>query len=114
MSTGLDAVEFFAADGLDLVVRRGSVRSPFAGAAPFYVLAESVGPRGADLLDELAAAIEPVDGVRDAAVATSEADRARLWALREGQTDALAPLRPVKLDVAVPVPALARLPRTAA
>ena len=104
--TGLDAVEFFATDGLDLVVRRGSVRSPFAGAAPFYVLAESVGPRGADLLDELAAAIEPVDGVRDAAVATSEADRARLWALREGQTDALAPLRPVKLDVAVPVPAL--------
>ena len=45
--------------------------------------------------------------MRDAAVAHADADRARLWALREGHTEALAPLRPVKLDVAVPVPALA-------
>jgi FAD/FMN-containing dehydrogenase len=115
---GLDAVEFFTAEGLELVLARGAVRPPFAGAAPVLVLAEAVGPDADSLLADLGAVVSDAGGVRDVAVATSDADRARLWALREAHTEALAPLHPVKLDVAVPVPLLgaflARLPSVVA
>ena len=103
---GLDAVEFITAEGVDLVVARGLARLQFAGVAPVCVLAEAVGPSPAAIADTLATAVEPVEGVLDAAVATTESERAGLWALREGHTEALAPLTPVKLDVAVPVPAM--------
>jgi FAD/FMN-containing dehydrogenase len=103
---GLDAVEFVTAEGVDLVVARGLARLQFAGVAPVCVLAEAVGPSAAAIADTLATAVEPVEGVLDAAVATTESERAGLWALREGHTEALAPLTPVKLDVAVPVPAM--------
>ena len=66
-----------------------------------------MGPDADLLVEALAEAVAGVDGVRDAAVAVGDADRKRLWALREAHTEVLAPLRPVKLDVAVPVPALA-------
>jgi FAD/FMN-containing dehydrogenase len=72
-----------------------------------HVLAEAVGPDAEALSDALAAALEDVPGLQDAALATSETDRARLWALRESHTEVLAPLDPVKLDVAVPLAALA-------
>jgi len=103
---GLDAVEFVTAEGVDLVVARGLARLQFAGVAPVYVLAEAVGSSAASIADALATAVEPVEGVLDAAVATTGRERAGLWALREGHTEALAALTPVKLDVAVPVPAL--------
>ncbi len=104
---GLDAVEFLTAEGLELVLARGAGRAPFRAAAPVLVLAEAVGPDADSLVADLAAVVPGVGGVRDVAVATSDADRARLWALREAHTEALAPLHPVKLDVAVPVPLLA-------
>jgi FAD/FMN-containing dehydrogenase len=82
------------------------------------VLAEAVGPDADALVEALAEGVAAADGVRDAAVAVTEAERKRLWALREAHTEVLAPLRPVKLDVAVPVPALAtfvaELPRVTA
>jgi FAD/FMN-containing dehydrogenase len=59
------------------------------------------------LSEALAEALEELPGLQDAALATSETDRARLWALRESHTEVLAPLEPVKLDVAVPIVALA-------
>ena len=104
---GLDAVEFVTADGIDLVLAAGRAAAPFRERAAVHVLAEAVGPDGDLLVEALAAAVPGVEGVRDAAVAVADADRRRLWALREAHTEVLAPLRPVKLDVAVPVPALA-------
>jgi FAD/FMN-containing dehydrogenase len=104
---GLDAVEFYTAAGLELVLAAGRARTPFADPAPVHVLAEAVGPDAEALSDALAAALEDVPGLQDAALATSETDRARLWALRESHTEVLAPLDPVKLDVAVPLAALA-------
>ena len=104
---GLDAVEFLTADGLEVVLASGRGRAPFPEFAPVHVLAEAVGPDADTLVDALADAAGGVDGVRDGAVVATETDRAELWGLREAQTEVLAPMRPVKLDVAVPVPALA-------
>jgi FAD/FMN-containing dehydrogenase len=103
---GLDAVEFLTGEGLDAVVAAGRGRRPFQGSAPVHVLAEAVGPDPDRLVDALAEAAELVPGVLDGAVAASDSDRAGLWRLREAHTEVLAPLRPLKLDVAVPVPAL--------
>jgi FAD/FMN-containing dehydrogenase len=115
---GLDAVEFFTDEGLQLVLAAGRARAPFAVRAPVLVLAEAVGADADALVDALAEVAGAAAGVLDAAVATADADRGRLWALREAHTEVLAPLRPVKLDVAVPVPALgtflAHLPSTTA
>jgi FAD/FMN-containing dehydrogenase len=115
---GLDALEFYTAAGLDLVLAAGRARAPFAGSAPVHVLAEAVGPDAEELSDALAAALDELPGLQDAALATSETDRARLWALRESHTEVLAPLEPVKLDVAVPLASLAafldRLPAVVA
>ncbi len=104
---GLDAVEFYTAAGQDLVVGAGRARPVFATSAPVYVLAEAVGADADELSEALAAALEEAPGLQDAALATGEADRARLWALRENHTEVLARLEPVKLDVAVPLPAFA-------
>lgn len=110
---GLDAAEFFTDDGLRLVLGQGRSTPPFRERHPVYLLVEAVasdaGPdpgRAPD--EELARLLEGLDGLRDAVVAAGAADRRRLWALREGHTDAVALHGPpVKLDVAIPVPALA-------
>ena len=58
----------------------------------------------AGLLDALAGAA----GVRDVAVAADASDAARLWAYREQLTEAISRLGvPHKLDVSLPIPALA-------
>jgi len=104
---GLDAVEFLTAEGLEAVVAKGRGRAPFPEFAPVHVLAEAVGSDPDALIDALGDVADGVDGVRDGAVAASDTDRAGLWGLREAHTEVLAPMRPVKLDVAVPVAALA-------
>jgi FAD/FMN-containing dehydrogenase len=104
---GLDAVEFLTADGVDLVLAAGRAPAPFRRRAAVHVLAEAVGPDADILVGALADAVGGVEGVGEAAVAVADTDRKRLWALREAHTEVLAALRPVKLDVAVPVPALA-------
>ena len=84
-----------------------------AGLAPLprsaaYLLLEAAGP-GA--LDDLAGVI----GDREAAVAESAADRARLWAYRERHPEAAGFLGvPVKLDVLVPAAQWVRLASSAA
>jgi len=53
---------------------------------------------------------QDAEQVLDATVASSAADRARLWRLREGHTEAIgAAGMPVKLDVSVPADRLAEL-----
>ncbi|MGP8002053.1 MAG: FAD-binding oxidoreductase [Streptosporangiaceae bacterium] len=100
---GLLSAEFFTAAGLDILVSRAGLVPPLARPAPAYLLLEAAGPGALDDLAQLA-------GDRDAAVAESAADRARLWAYRERQPEAAGFLgTPLKLDVAVPAAHWTRL-----
>ncbi|MGO8961819.1 MAG: FAD-binding oxidoreductase [Streptosporangiaceae bacterium] len=114
---GLSAAELCFPDGLALVARHLGVPLPLAGAGGAYVLIEVAGE--SDPLDDVLAALEAAEQVLDATAASSAADRARLWALRESHTEAISSVGvPVKLDVCVPVDHLAelteRLPATVA
>ena len=102
----LEAAELFYADGLALVREQTGLAAPFAAEHPAFVLAECAGH--SDPTDDLLAALEQSEGVRDATVATDARGRHALWAYRESHTEAInAAGVPVKLDVAVPLPALA-------
>lgn len=101
---GLEAADYFHDDGLRLVLKHQGLGPPFPAAYPVYVLAEVAGPAA---LDDLAQALAGVAQVKDAALGGSLRDRRRLWALREGHTEAInAAGTPVKLDVALPAPHL--------
>ncbi|HEX2141453.1 MAG TPA: FAD-linked oxidase C-terminal domain-containing protein, partial [Candidatus Limnocylindria bacterium] len=95
--------ELMFEDGIGLVVRHAGLSHPFSRPHPAYLLVEVDG--ASDPTDELAAAIEAGGAlVHDAVLATDEAQRARLWQLRERHTEAVnAAGVPHKLDVAVPV-----------
>jgi FAD/FMN-containing dehydrogenase len=113
----LEAAELFLAAGLALVREKTGLPAPFAEEHPAYVLVECA--QRADPTDELLAALEECAEVRDATVATDVRGRHALWAYRESHTEAInAAGVPVKLDVAVPLPALAdcvaSLPKTIA
>ena len=104
--------------GLDLpilIASRDSILMAHAGLAPplrvpaeAYLLLEASGPGAfGDLAD--------VIGDREAAVAESAADRARLWSYRERHPEAAGFLGvPVKLDVSVPAAQWVRLASSAA
>ncbi len=105
---GVSAAELCFDSGLALVARHLGVRSPLAGAGGAYVLIEVA--RESDPGDDLLAALESCEQVLDATVASSAADRARLWELREGHTESISSAGvPVKLDVSVPGTRLAEL-----
>ena len=56
------------------------------------------------MLDDLAAALQSMPGMRDAVVAADGPGRRRLWALREGVTEAISSVGiPHKLDVGLPL-----------
>lgn len=104
---GLQAVEVFYQDGLDLVCAHGGLEPPFAARRPVYLLVEVAG-RG-EVVDDLAGALAEVE-VDDAAtaVADDDAGAARLWAYRERHTEAISSLGvPHKLDVTLPIGSLA-------
>ncbi|HWH30071.1 MAG TPA: FAD-binding oxidoreductase [Mycobacteriales bacterium] len=96
---GLRAAELLLDDGLALVRDELGLPAPLRRPAPVLLLLEAeAGLAGA------------LDGgpVLDVAVAADAADAARLWACREGLTEALARLgtrlgTPHKLDVSLPV-----------
>jgi FAD/FMN-containing dehydrogenase len=109
----LSAAEFLLADGLELVRGHFGLAAPLREPAPVYLLLEVADAdrpgRAAELEDELAAVLAEQPAVLDAVLAASQADRGRLWRLREGHAEAIAAAgRPVKLDVAVPLSELAR------
>jgi FAD/FMN-containing dehydrogenase len=105
---GVSAAELCFPAGLALVGKQLGVPVPLAGAGGAYVLVEVAGQ--SDPVDELLAALETSGQVLDATVASSAADRARLWQLREGHTEAINSVGvPVKLDVSVPSGRLAEL-----
>ncbi len=104
----LSAAELCFGPGLALVARHLGVRAPLEGAGGAYVLVEVAAE--SDPVDDLLAALEACDQVLDATMASSAADRARLWELRESHTEAISSVGvPVKLDVSVPASRLAEL-----
>jgi FAD/FMN-containing dehydrogenase len=98
----LSAAELCYAEGVDLVRAHTGLPAPFRAAYPAYVVVECAGR--ADPTDELLEMLEGCDAVGDATVANDAAGRTKLWAYREGQTEAVnAAGVPVKLDVCVPL-----------
>lgn len=101
----VEAAEFFQQSGLDLVCAHDGLRPPFARPSPTYLLLEVSGTSdevAAGVLDELG------DTIEDAVVEPGPGHR--LWAYREGHTEAISSASstpPVKLDVAVPLNRLA-------
>ncbi len=105
---GISAAELCFAPGLALSARLLGIGLPLEGSGGAYVLVEVAGK--SDPLDELLAALEKCDQVLDATVASTAADRARLWAPREHHTEAINSVGvPLKLDVSVPMDRLAEL-----
>jgi FAD/FMN-containing dehydrogenase len=105
---GVSAAELCFAPGLALVARHLGAAVPLEGAGGAYVLIEVAG--AGEPLEDLMAVLEASEQVLDATVASSAADRGRLWALREGHTEAISAAGlPVKLDVSVPIDRLAEL-----
>jgi len=103
---GLEAAEYMVRPGVDLVRSVFGTPDPFDRPHPAYLVVEVAG--ATDPLPEVAAAVDGLAGVLDAAVAGSERQRQALWELRERHTDALAAVGPPrKYDVSIP---LARLP----
>ena len=102
----LESCDFFLDEGLQLVLDHQRRESPLRTRAPFYVLAECAAR--SDPTEELAEALERA-GIDDALVADDTTSRERLWALREGHSEAInAAGIPHKLDVGVPLHELSR------
>jgi FAD/FMN-containing dehydrogenase len=102
----LQSLELFLRAGLDLVCRVTGAAHPFVEPHPVFLLAEAAGPT--DPMPAMAAALDSVPSVADAAVATDSIRRAELWRYREGHTEAINTLgAPHKLDVTLPAPELA-------
>ncbi|MDH5265611.1 MAG: FAD-binding oxidoreductase, partial [Betaproteobacteria bacterium] len=100
---------------LDLVLRHiPNRRDPFAQPYPWYVLVElfdsAEGAGASEILGNALGEAAEEGLVTDAVLASSEAQRLDLWALREDVSDAQkAEGVSVKHDVSVPVSAMARL-----
>ncbi len=96
----VQAAEYFEAEGVELVRAVTGLPLPLGRGYPAYLLAETAGADAAERLARLPA-------LADAAVATDQGSRDRLWAYRERHTDAISAVGiPHKLDVAVPIGAL--------
>jgi len=110
----LTSFELFSDFCLDLVMRHfADSRAPLSARHPFYVLIELTDSHPAEhvrkeLEDGLAAALD-ASLVRDAVIATSEAQTREVWALRESISDAQAREgKNIKHDVSLPASALAK------
>jgi FAD/FMN-containing dehydrogenase len=91
---GLLSAEFFTRTGLE--PGHAGLRPPLRDPVPAFLLLEAAGPGAAEDLAGLA-------GDYPVAVATTPADRARLWTYRERHPEAAGFLGvPLKLDVSVP------------
>jgi len=99
----LDAAELVDAASLALAASRTGHALPFDGPV---LLLETASTR--PMLDDLSTALQSMPGMRDAVVAGDGPGRRRLWALREGVTEAISSVGiPHKLDVGLPLGRLA-------
>ncbi len=105
---GLQAVEIFFGEGVDLV----GLPEPLAARWPVYLLAECAGRQ--DPAEGMIAALAVLDLPEPAtALATDGPGRSRLWSYRERHTEAVNALGvPHKLDVTLPAHRLAEFERT--
>ena len=99
----VEAAEFFHADGLAMVRQTLGLRPPFAVDYPTYVLLELSRTSDADVADLLER-----QGARVADATIETGPGGRLWAYREGHTEAVGAAASstgwpaVKIDVSVP------------
>jgi FAD/FMN-containing dehydrogenase len=104
----VEAIELFLPAGLELVCTVTGAPPPFASPDGHgaYLLVEAADRR--DTAGDLADSVASLARVLDVAVAVDPARRAALWAYRERHTEAVNHVgTPHKLDVAVPLTALA-------
>lgn len=104
---GLEAIEIFFAEGMEVVRDHAGLPAPLPGPWPVYLVAECA--TATDRSYELFEALVELDlDERATAVATDGPGRDRLWAYRERHTEAVSALGiPHKLDVTVPIARLA-------
>ena len=101
----LEAVELVDAASLALAAARAGQPVPFDLPGPALLL-ETASSR--PMLDDLSAALQSMPGMRDAVVVADGPGRRRLWALREGVTEAISSVGiPHKLDVGLPLGSVA-------
>jgi FAD/FMN-containing dehydrogenase len=100
----ISAFELIPRIGIALVTRHfPGARDPLGKPSPWYVLVEAASGSQTDLDLAFAGAL----GEAEAVLATSEAQRAALWALRENMSEAQKREGPsIKHDVSVPVSAI--------
>ncbi len=112
----VNAFELLARAGLELVLAHipGS-KDPFAAPAPWYVLCEASGIVGVEVAFQAGLERALEDGIADdIVIASSEAQRAALWRLREAMSEAQKLDGPsLKHDISVPVSAAAAFIDTA-
>jgi FAD/FMN-containing dehydrogenase len=115
LGNDITAFELISADALELVLQYlGDVTSPLALSCPWYVLAE-VSSSGAQ--SDLDAAFHEVleagmvkEWVLDAAVATTQAQAANFWRIREEISDAQTKTGgSVRCDISVPLSSIPKL-----
>ena len=99
-ATTLSAFECFSELALAKVIAHRGVARPFETRCPFYALAEFDAAGEAAALAALEDALRTGE-VADGVLSQSEAQAERLWALREGITESIAPQTPYKNDVSV-------------
>lgn len=107
-SLSLTAAELFFPEGVALVCQHTGLPPLFECAAGVYLLVEVAD--GGSGQEPLLSQIELLDGLVDARVASDPSTRRALWSYRERHSEAInAEGLPCKLDVAVPLQALATL-----
>jgi FAD/FMN-containing dehydrogenase len=98
----IEVLELMTRGGVELTTDRLGVRRPFPLPHDAYLLVET------ERRVALDAIVAGLPGLADAAVATDGPSRRALWELRDRHTEAIALVGvPLKLDVAVPLDALA-------
>jgi FAD/FMN-containing dehydrogenase len=100
----ISAFELVPRIGIELVVRHiPGARDPLPKPSPWYVLIEATSGSQTDLDMSVAGAL----GKAEAVLASSKAQRAALWALRENMSEAQKREGPsIKHDISVPVSAI--------
>jgi FAD/FMN-containing dehydrogenase len=109
LAPSLEAADFFLDEGVTVVERQlDDICLPLQRRTPCYVVVECVG--ATDPMPEVAEAAEAAeDVIVDQAAADDTAGRREIWRLREALPEALVRAGvPVKVDVAVPLTAVAR------
>jgi len=102
----VDAFELLSRNGLELVLAHiPGTADPLAAPSPWYALCEASGVAGIEAAFETALAKALAEGLAgDVAMASSEAQRAALWKLRESMSEAQKIDGPsLKHDISVPV-----------